>query len=169
MVVGELSVVHHLQEDVEQVRVRLLDLVEQQHAVRMLVDRVGQQAALVVADIARRGADQAADRVPFHIFRHVEALERDAHDRGQLARDLGLADAGRPGEQIIADRLVGLAKAGAAELDRRRQLLDRHVLAEDDALQVRPRGFRARACRRSRPTSAGCAPWSRPRPRSPWS
>jgi hypothetical protein len=28
VVVGELSVVHHLQEDVEQVRVRLFDLVE---------------------------------------------------------------------------------------------------------------------------------------------
>jgi hypothetical protein len=37
---------------------RLLDLVEQEHAVRMLVDRVGQQAALVEADIARRRADQ---------------------------------------------------------------------------------------------------------------
>jgi hypothetical protein len=56
-------VVHHLQQDVEQVRMRLLDLVEQQHAMRMLVDAVGQQAALVEADIARRRADQAADRV----------------------------------------------------------------------------------------------------------
>ena len=115
---------------------RLLDLVEQQHAVRMLVDGVGQQAALVVADIARRRADQPADRVALHIFGHVEALQRDAHDRGELARDLGLADAGRAGEQVIADRLVGIAQAGARQLDRRRQLLDRHVLAEDDALQV---------------------------------
>ena len=96
VVVGELAVVHHLQEDVEQVGVRLLDLVEQQHAVRVLVDRVGQQAALVVADIARRRADQPADRVALHIFGHVEALQRNAHDRGELARDLGLADAGGP-------------------------------------------------------------------------
>ncbi len=103
----------------------------------MLVDRVGQQAALVVADIARRRADQPADRVALHIFGHVEALQRDAHDRGELARDLGLADAGRAGEQVVADRLVGIAQAGAAELDRRGELLDRQVLAEDDALQVR--------------------------------
>ena len=82
---------------------------------RMLVDRVGQQAALVVADIARRRADQPADRVALHIFGHVEALQRDAHDRGELARDLGLADAGRAGEQIVADRLVGIAQAGAAD------------------------------------------------------
>ncbi len=94
-----LAVIHHLQQDVEQVRMRLLDLVEQQHAMRLLVDRVGQQPALVVADIARRRADQAADRVALHIFRHVEALQRDAHDLGELARDLGLADAGRAAEQ----------------------------------------------------------------------
>ena len=39
VVVGERAVVHHLQQDVEDVRMRLLDLVEQQHAVRMLGDR----------------------------------------------------------------------------------------------------------------------------------
>ena len=57
---------------------RLLDFVEQQHAMRMLVDAVGQQAALVEADIARRRADQARNRVALHIFRHVEAQQFDA-------------------------------------------------------------------------------------------
>ena len=52
VVVGQLAVVHDLQQDVEQVRVRLLDLVEQEDAVRVLIDGVGQQAALVEADIA---------------------------------------------------------------------------------------------------------------------
>jgi hypothetical protein len=61
LVIGELPIVHHLQQDVEQVGMRFLDLVEQQHAVRLLVDRVGQQTTLVVADIARGGADQPAD------------------------------------------------------------------------------------------------------------
>ena len=61
VVVGQLAVVHHLQQDVEQVGMRLLDLIEQQHAMRVLVDRVGQQAALVEADIARRRADQPRD------------------------------------------------------------------------------------------------------------
>ena len=92
VVVGELAVIHHLQQDVEQVRVRLLDLVEQDYAVRMLVDRVGQQPALVVADIARRRADQPADRVALHIFGHIKALQRDSHDRRQLAGDLGFTD-----------------------------------------------------------------------------
>ena len=57
---------------------RLLDLVEQQHAMRMLVDAVGEQPALVEADIAGRRADQARDRVALHVFRHVEADQLDA-------------------------------------------------------------------------------------------
>ena len=100
---------------------RLLDFVEQQHAMRMLVDAVGQQTALVEADIAGRRADQARDRVPLHVFRHVEADQLDAERGGQLLGDLGLADAGRTGEQIAADRLFRLAQAGARELDRGRQ------------------------------------------------
>ena len=121
VVVGQLAVVHHLQQDVEEIRMRLFDLVEQQHAVRMLVDAVGQQAALVEADIARRRADQAGDRVPLHVFRHVEAQQLDAQRIGQLLGDLGLADAGRAGEQVVADRLFRLAQAGAGQLDRRGQ------------------------------------------------
>ena len=44
-------VVHDLQQDVEDVRVRLLDLVEQQHRVRLLGDLLGEQAALLEADV----------------------------------------------------------------------------------------------------------------------
>jgi len=45
---------------------------------RMLVDAVGQQAALVEADIARGRADQARHGMALHIFRHVEADQFDA-------------------------------------------------------------------------------------------
>ena len=95
VVVGERPVVHHLQQDVEDVRVRLLDLVEQQHRVRVLGDRLGQQPALVEADVSGRRADQARHRVALHVLGHVEADQLDAHGVGELARDLGLADAGR--------------------------------------------------------------------------
>ena len=115
---------------------RLLDLVEQQHAVRMLVDAVGQQAALVEADVARRRADQPRDRVLLHVLRHVEAQQLDAHQGGELLGDLGLADAGGAGEQVAADRLLRLAQAGARQLDGAGQRLDRLVLAEHQALQV---------------------------------
>ena len=76
--IGQLAVIHDLQEDVEQVRMGLFDFVEQKHAMGMLIDRVGQQAALVETDIAGRCADQARNRVALHIFRHVEADQFDA-------------------------------------------------------------------------------------------
>ncbi len=104
---------------------------------RMLVDRVGQQAALVEADIAGRRADQPRNGVALHVFRHVEAGQLEAEAGGELPRGFRLADAGRAGEQIAADRLLGIAQAGARELDRRSERAERRVLAVDDALQRR--------------------------------
>ena len=132
----ELAVIHHLQQDVEQVGMGLLDLVEQQHGVGMLIDAVGQEAALVEADIAGRGADQPRYRMALHIFRHVEAQDMDAHDVGEPLGNLGLADAGRAGEQVAADRLLGLAQSRSRQLDRRGERIDRPVLAEHHALQL---------------------------------
>jgi hypothetical protein len=57
--VGEAAVVHHLQQRVEHVGVRLLDLVQQHHAVGVPAHRLRQLAALFVAHIPGRGADQA--------------------------------------------------------------------------------------------------------------
>src|SRR5687768_9524525 len=102
----------------------------------MLSDRIAQQRALIAGDIARRRTDHPPDAAPWHIFRHRQTLQRHAHDRGELARDLGLHVAGRAAEQIRAYRLVRLAKAGTAQLDRGGQAVDRFVLAEDDPLQV---------------------------------
>ena len=161
VVVGELAVIHDLQQHVEQVRMRLLDLVEQQHAVRMLVDAVGQKPALVEADIAGRRADQPRDGVALHVFRHVEADQLDAERGGELLGHLGLADAGRPGEQVAADRLLRLAQAGAGELDRGDERLDRLVLAVDDASSASRRDAAAPPRRPSTRSSAGCAPWWR--------
>ena len=134
--VGQLAVVHHLQQDVVDVLVRLLDLVEQDDGVRVLVDGVGQLTALVIADVARRGADQAADRVALHVLAHVEAQQLDAERGGQLTGRLGLAHAGRTAEQVAADRLVGIAQAGPGHLHGAGQLGDGLVLAEHGAFEV---------------------------------
>ena len=61
VVIGQRAVIHHLQQDIEDVRMRFFDLIEQQHGMRLLGDRFGQQPALIEADIARRRADQPAD------------------------------------------------------------------------------------------------------------
>ncbi len=54
--VGQPAVVEHLQQHVEDVRVSLLDLVEEHDGVRPAPDLLGQEAALFVADVAGRGA-----------------------------------------------------------------------------------------------------------------
>ncbi|CAB4700066.1 unannotated protein [freshwater metagenome] len=94
---------------------RLLHLVEQHDGVRAAAHRLGQLAALVVADVARRGPDQARDGVLLAVLAHV-----DAHDRalvveeevGQRLGQLGLAGAGRAQEEERPGRAVRVGDAG---------------------------------------------------------
>ena len=105
--VGEPAVVEHLQQRVEHVGVRLLDLVEQHHRVRLAADRLGELAALLVADVPGRRADQPADRVPLLVLAHVEAdhvVLGVEQRRGERLGQLGLADAGGAEEDERPDR-----------------------------------------------------------------
>ena len=128
--------IHHLQQDVEDVRMRLFDLVQQQHAMRLLADGFGEQAALVETYIAGRCADQARHGMAFHVFGHVEAVYRHAHDVGKLACHFGLADAGGAGKQEAADRFLRVAEAAARHLDGAGQRIDGFVLTENRGFQV---------------------------------
>ena len=74
--VGQTTLLENLQQDVEHVRMRLLDLVEQDDRVRLAANQLGELAALVEADVAGRRADQARDRVLLHVLGHVERDER---------------------------------------------------------------------------------------------
>ena len=105
--VGQPAVLEDLQQDVEHVGMGLLDLVEQQHAVGLAAHRLGQLAALVVADVARRRTDQARDRVLLHVLGHVDPDHRvlvAEQELGQRPGQLGLADARRPEEDERAGR-----------------------------------------------------------------
>ena len=90
----------------------LLDLVEEHDAVGPAAHGLGELAPLLVPDVARRGADEARDRVLLAVLRHVDAdhgvlvVEQELGERlGQL----GLADTGRAEEQEGAGRPVGVA------------------------------------------------------------
>ena len=74
--VGQVPVLEDLEQDVEDLGVRLLDLVEQDHGVALAPHGLGQLAALVEADVAGRRADQAADVVALHELAHVDLDER---------------------------------------------------------------------------------------------
>ncbi|MNK55171.1 hypothetical protein D3C87_741790 [compost metagenome] len=140
IVVGQCAVVHDLQQDVEDIRVRLFDFIEQQHAVRLLGDGFGKEPALVEPHVARRRADQARHRVAFHVLRHIEAQQLHAQRECQLAGHFGLAHARGTGKQESADRLFRLAQARPRHLDGRGQRIDGAVLAKDHGLQVAIKG-----------------------------
>src|ERR1035438_3147288 len=72
---SETAVVHNLQQDVEDVGMRLFDLVEKHDRVRMTPHLFGKLPALVVADVSRRRANQARDGVLLHVFGHVDRSE----------------------------------------------------------------------------------------------
>ena len=57
VVIGQRTVIHHLQQQVEHIRMRFFDLIKQQHRVRMFNHRIGQQPALIEANVARRRPD----------------------------------------------------------------------------------------------------------------
>src|SRR5690606_12669217 len=108
VVVRQLAVIHDLQQDIEQVWMRLLDLIEQQHAMRMLVDTVCKQTALVETDISRRGADKTTYGVALHVLGHVETQKLHAEGSSKLTSHFRLSNACGAGEKITADRLFRL-------------------------------------------------------------
>ena len=123
---------------VEHFRVRLLDLVEQHDRVGAAADRLGQLARLLVADVARRRADQPRDGVLLLVLGHVDADHRVLvveQELGERARQLGLADAGRAEEDEAAERTVRILQAGAGAADGVGDRRDRLVLADDALVQ----------------------------------
>ena len=78
---------------------RLLDFVEEHDRIGLAPDLLGELAAFLVADIARRRADQARDVELLHVLAHVELDERlgvAEHLFGQRLGQQRLAHAGRP-------------------------------------------------------------------------
>ena len=93
---------------------RLLDLVEQDHRVRLTANLVGELPGVVVSDISGRCTDESGDVVLLLELAHVEADHPSlvAEDRcGKGFREFRLADAGRPEEEERSDRPVGIGES----------------------------------------------------------
>ena len=131
LAVRDRCVVHHLQEHIQDVRVRLFHFVKQQHAVRILADDIGQAAAFFVAHVAGRRPEEFGDGMLLHVFAHVETQERDPHGLRQHARDLRLAHTGRPDKKKARDRLVIFVEARAGKPDRAAHGVHRLILPVD--------------------------------------
>src|SRR5665811_1484525 len=109
------SLVHYLQEYVEDVRVGLLYLVHQYDAVGAMAHRFGQVAALLVAYVSRRRSDEPRHRVLLHELAHVNAehgLLVVEHELGQGPGELRLPHPGGSQEDEAPDGAVGVLQAG---------------------------------------------------------
>ena len=130
--VGQPPVVHHLQQHVEHIRVRLLNLVEQDNRVRPAPNGLSQLPALVVADVPRRRADQPRHRVLLHVLAHVDAhhgllvVEQKLRQRASRLR---FAHTRRPKKNKRADGPLGIAQPRSRTPDRVSDHAQRLVLA----------------------------------------
>ncbi len=139
VVVREMPFVEHLQQDVEHVRVRLLDLVEEDHGVGLAADGLGQRARVLVPHVSRRRADQAAHGELLHVLRHVDAdqgLVIGEKETGEGPRELRLAHAGRPAEHEGADGPVRILQPGPRTPDGASDRRDRRVLPHDRGVEL---------------------------------
>src|SRR6266540_2817806 len=112
--VRQPTVIHDLEQDVEDLGMGLFDLVQQDHGVWLATHGLGQLAALFIADVARRGTDQSSHGVALHELGHVDfdhRLFRAEHELGQCAHQLGLTDAGGPKEDERTVRATRIAEA----------------------------------------------------------
>ena len=76
-IVGELPFLQNLQEDVEHIRVRLLDLVQKDHAERpQPSDLLREEPAFLIAHVSRGSPDKPGHVVLLHEVRHVDANKR---------------------------------------------------------------------------------------------
>ena len=71
LVVGQATIVQYLQEGVEDIRVSLLYLIEENHAIWFAAHSLGQLATLIVSYIPRRRSNQTGDTELFLIFTHI--------------------------------------------------------------------------------------------------
>ena len=137
--VGELAVFKHLQQDVEDVGVGLLDFVEQHDGVGRTLDALGELAAFLVADVSRRRTDELGDGVLLHELRHIEADERllaAEEELGEGAGHFGFADAGGSEEEERTDGTVRRFESGTRAANGASERGDRFVLRDDALVQL---------------------------------
>jgi hypothetical protein len=107
--IGQPPFVERLQEEVQHARVRLFDLVEENHTARTVLELVGEQAPTLTSDNAPRHPDQLVHRGCVLVLRHVDAhhlLVIAEQGLGDGLGQLGLADTGRTQEQEHAVRPI---------------------------------------------------------------
>ena len=117
--VSQPSFVKHLQQQVENVGMGLLNLVEQHDGVGVTAHTLSELASLLIADVSRRSADETAGVERLGVLAHVNADEgilRTEHELSQLLGQIGLADTRGTEEHEDANGMVGVFQAHTVAL-----------------------------------------------------
>src|SRR5690625_110172 len=71
--IGQPAIIQHLQQDIEDIRMSLFHLVQQNHRIGLAAHGFREIAALLVADVTWWRPNQPSHRMLLHVFRHIDA------------------------------------------------------------------------------------------------
>ena len=74
--VCQSTVIEHLEQDVEDVRVGFFDFIEKNDGVGMPANGLGQLSTFIIADISGRGSNKSRNGVLLHVLGHVDTRHR---------------------------------------------------------------------------------------------
>ena len=138
--VGEAAVLEDLQQRVEDVGVRLFDLVEEHDGEGLAPHRLGELATLFVADVSRRRADEAADTVCFSMYSLMsswisELSSPKSNSASALASSVLPTPVG-PRKMNEPDGRLGSLSPARVRRIARRERVDRVLLADDPLVEL---------------------------------
>ena len=139
LTIGQTTIIEYLQKNIEEIRMRLFDFIEEDDAVRRLSHGIGQLAAFFIADISWRRTDETGHFVFLHVFRHIETNHiflTAKHAFSERSGQLGLADTGRAEEEEGTDRTFRILHAGTRTTDRRGNGMDSLILTDHSLMQL---------------------------------
>ena len=137
--VSDTAIIEYLQQNVEYIRMRFLDLIEQNNRIRFSAHCLGKLTALLVAYVSRRRSDQTGDGVFFHVFTHIDSNHVVLIVKQLFCQrfcKLCFTDTGRSKEQERTDRFCRIFDSGFGTDDRIRNLCNCLILTNDSGVKL---------------------------------
>ena len=98
IIVSKTPFIQYLQQDVENIRMRLLNFIKQHYGIRFAAYFLRQLSAFFITDISRSRTNHTRHRIFFHILTHIDTYQRIAgteHVFSQLFCQVCFAYTGR--------------------------------------------------------------------------
>ena len=135
--IGQPAVVEDLEEEVPDLRMRLLELVEEEDGEGLLADLGDQRRGLLLGVFASPRRRSRLSGVWYSLMSSRTSRSSRAKDeRAEGLGDLRLAGPGRADEEEDAERARRISEAGLHERDPVDEALDRLRLPEDASVEV---------------------------------